>query len=93
MLAVKEIVTNAIKHASANTILVDLDYSGEGLVIDVSDDGCGFDATDSAPVGHFGLQGIRERIKALGGVVEIESSIGHGTAVVIKLSSTSDWEV
>ena len=93
MLITKEVVTNAIKHAATGSIMVELDYSGVGLTIDVSDNGCGFEPDGDVAIGHYGLQGIRERIKSLGGVVEIESALGFGTEILIKLNSTAEWEV
>lgn len=54
----------------------------------VQDDGCGF-APDSVPgpeQGHFGLKGIRERVKRLGGTFTVESTAGTGTRAVVTLA-------
>lgn len=93
MLGVKEVVTNAIRHASASRIEVGLDYSEGGLSIRVSDDGVGF-VVDHRPLsGHYGLQGLGERLKQLKGAVHIDSVLGRGTEVFINLESTGEWEV
>ena len=55
------------------------------LACSVTDNGCGFDP-DAAPgvlQGHFGLQGIRERIQQLGGTFRLESAAGRGTKAII----------
>ena len=57
----------------------------------VSDDGCGFDV-DSCPgpsQGHFGLQGIRDRIRRFNGTLTIESAPGRGTTATVTLHATS----
>ena len=58
-------------------------YEDGKLLFSVKDDGCGFDA-ENAPgpeAGHFGLQGVQERIEAIGGTLEIQSGQGKGTKV------------
>lgn len=92
LLATKELVTNAIKHASATRIDVYLTYSRDGLVVDVTDDGIGFSVNDPPKKGHYGLQGIRERMEQFGAIVEIDSIPGRGTEVIIKIDSLEQWE-
>ena len=63
---------------------------GEEIRFSVRDDGTGFDP-GSAPgpgQGHFGLQGIRERIRDFDGGVVVESSPAHGTKVVVMMKTT-----
>lgn len=62
---------------------VTLSYVGDTVALDVDDDGVGFDpAARPAPAaGGFGLQGMRERVSALGGRLEVESLPGRGTTV------------
>ena len=63
---------------------------GEEIRFSVRDNGAGFDP-DAAPgpgQGHFGLQGIRERIKDFDGDIDVKSSHAHGTKVVVMMKTT-----
>jgi signal transduction histidine kinase len=79
----QEAVTNALKHAGANKVKVSLHFSPQHVVLQISDDGKGFDPENcTGPKdGHFGLLGIRERSDRLDGRVEITSAPGAGTTV------------
>jgi signal transduction histidine kinase len=79
---VQEGVTNALRHASASSLGVEVSCEGEILRLRVRDDGRGFDV-DAArqEAGHFGLVGMRERLRGLGGTLDIRSRPGHGTEV------------
>ena len=84
---VRELVLNAVRHGRASSIQVAGCIDGDQLLFSVRDDGCGFDPT-SRPgpgEGHFGLQGVQERIEAIGGAIAIESAPGKGTKTTIKL--------
>lgn len=90
---VRELVLNAIRHGRATSIHVAGCIDGGNVLFSVKDDGCGFDV-ENAPgsdQGHFGLQGVRERIEALQGAMSIESEIGRGSKVCVslRLPSTS----
>ena len=59
-----------------------------GVALSVRDDGCGFDpglVRKDDPPGHFGLRQMRERILDLGGTLDIHSSIGGGTELLVTL--------
>ncbi len=81
----QEAVTNAVRHAKASHIAIELRFSARALEMMVQDDGCGFDgqphAQSSGPEGHFGLTGMRERVAEIGGTLEIDSAPGRGTRV------------
>jgi signal transduction histidine kinase len=81
----QEAMANALKHAHAETIEIQLRYEKEGLVLAVRDDGRGFDAASAIPltVGHYGLTGMRERAERIGGRMTITSAPGHGTELAI----------
>ena len=84
---VRELTQNAIRHGRAKTIRIAGCLENDRLLFSVSDDGCGFD-TQNCPnvqLGHFGLQGIRERINQFGGEMSIKSEIGNGTKVTIAI--------
>ncbi|SCF11271.1 Signal transduction histidine kinase [Micromonospora viridifaciens] len=75
-------LANVRRHAHAHRTAVTLTYGDEEVMLDVYDDGTGFDPTVTS---GFGLTGIRERIAHLGGTVTIESAPGEGTALAVSL--------
>ena len=85
---IRELVLNSIRHGRAKTVRIAGCIEGDRLLFSVSDDGCGFDPGDHPGIrdGHFGLQGIRERINHFGGDMSVESEIGKGSKVSISLS-------
>ena len=84
---VRELVLNSVRHGRASSIQVAGCIDGDQLLFSVRDDGCGFDPTShpGPGEGHFGLQGVQERIEAIGGAIAIESAPGKGTKTTIKL--------
>ena len=82
---IRELSVNAIRHGRAKNICVACRLNGERLAISVSDDGCGFDPEQRPNIstGHFGIQGVIERIERMEGSYVIESSPGHGTTFSI----------
>ena len=89
---IRELVSNAIRHGHARTIRIAGSIENGQLLFSVRDDGCGFDP-DTCPnvdQGHFGLQGIRERIKEFDGEIEIASAAGSGTRVEVRISIPHD---
>jgi len=81
LLFAQETLTNALKHAQAREIAIRLAFTEEGIRLAIEDDGLGFDLERAAgpKEGHFGLQGMRERIKRLGGTLEIHTAPRQGT--------------
>lgn len=83
----QEAIVNAIKHASATTLTVSLDSEGRQLKLSIVDNGQGFaQQIDTAPVGHYGLIGMRERAHHIDGTLTIDSRPGQGTSVTVVLS-------
>lgn len=80
-LAVKEAITNAIRHAQASQIRVALEIEPEALIVEVADDGRGLAPERLDPTGN-GLKNLRERMDAAGGMLRVESSAGRGTRIV-----------
>jgi signal transduction histidine kinase len=79
---VQEAVTNAVRHADASSLSVTLELGRAGVVLTVRDDGVGFDPdARSIRSRRLGLTSMRERAKALGGTLTIESSRGSGTTL------------
>lgn len=91
LLVVQEAIHNAIRHGRPTRIDVAADFGNDGsLTLTVRDDGAGFlPGTQVGPAqGHFGLQGMRERIERLGGTIEIESAPGAGTTIRARVSQS-----
>lgn len=80
---VRELATNAVRHGKATDIRIAGALDGAVLFCSVTDNGCGFDPDDHPGLseGHFGLQGIEERIDELDGKLSIESRRGEGSRV------------
>ncbi|MGY6627117.1 MAG: sensor histidine kinase [Oceanicaulis sp.] len=74
---VREAVSNAIRHAGASRLRVDLALEGDALILSVSDDGCGFDP-EAGRAGH-GLANMAARVEALGGSFAIDTGPGGST--------------
>ena len=91
---IRELVSNSIRHGKATTIEIAGEELADCLRFSVSDNGCGFDvsAAPGPTQGHFGITGIKERLRDFSGTIEIESSPGNGTKVNVKLKGlrTSD---
>ena len=79
----QEAITNAVRHAGAKRVNLDLRFDERTVVLRVSDDGCGFDAGAGArdSDNHYGLTGMRERAAELGGQLPITTAPGDGTTV------------
>lgn len=74
----QESLTNVAKHAQASRVGVTLSYAGNEVLLDVRDDGRGFSGEDGT---GFGLTSMRQRIRGVGGQVEVQSAPGEGTSV------------
>ena len=82
---IRQSVLNAVDHASADVIDVEIMWDQEGIVFSVKDDGIGFSQSNISNVpeaGHFGLLNLKLRAERVGGTVDIISTEGEGTSVV-----------
>lgn len=86
LLVAQEAIHNALQHARPTLIETHVSAAADGgrIALIVRDDGVGFDPElkSSANRGHFGLEGMRERVERLGGKLRIESRPGQGTCVM-----------
>jgi PAS domain S-box-containing protein len=80
----QEALHNTVKHARAKKVNVCMRWDTDGLLLEVCDDGVGFDTARSFP-GHLGLHSMQERITRLGGTLRIESTPGQGTCICAQL--------
>ncbi len=80
----QEALTNVAKHARASKVALTLSYLDDVVLLDVRDDGVGFDpaaAPSSDSNSGFGLDGMRQRLGRVGGALEVESAPAEGTAI------------
>lgn len=85
---VQELVHNAIKHASATEILIQLNQVNNNLNITVEDNGVGFDPVLVSQKKTMGMQSLKSRIHYLNGYLNIDSRPGNGTSVMVDLPVT-----
>lgn len=79
----QEAVFNAVRHARASQIRVELEYSDAAVFLRVSDDGRGFDPEHPATEaeGHYGLVTMKERAESVGGCFKVARHVGGGTEI------------
>ena len=82
--AVTEALTNIANHARARNVAVNVHGKDNSLLVTIQDDGIGFDAS-AIPSGHYGLLGVRERVRLVNGSFEIQSNNGKGTTIRIDI--------
>jgi len=83
---IREAVHNALAHSGGTAVEVGLAEQDGRVVAVVADDGAGFDLTArERAVGHFGIRGMRERARRIGGTLAIEGRPGGGTRVVVSM--------
>jgi two-component system sensor histidine kinase DegS len=87
--SVQELLTNAARHAHASRVQVNLDIQNSPVIVNVEDDGSGFDAQTVIAAARqrstSGLATLEKRIEMLGGKIQIQSSTGRGTKVRVEL--------
>ncbi|WP_344614344.1 GAF domain-containing sensor histidine kinase [Dactylosporangium salmoneum] len=82
----QEALHNALRHAGAARVAVELRRAGPGVVLTVADDGRGFDVRGAAPAQpRLGLASMRERARAVGGRLLVRSAPGEGTVVTLEV--------
>jgi signal transduction histidine kinase/ligand-binding sensor domain-containing protein len=82
----QEAVSNAVRHADARRIDVQLVYATSGVSLVVADDGRGFapSSNGAGPEGHYGIRGMRERAQEIDAVIVLDSAPGNGTRVSVE---------
>ncbi|MDD5329040.1 MAG: PAS domain S-box protein [Sulfuricella sp.] len=78
---VQEALTNVARHAGARSVTVEVREVDDAIEVAVQDDGCGFGPAPAGAKKTFGLLGMQERVKMLGGRFEIDSEPGQGTRI------------
>jgi signal transduction histidine kinase len=86
----QEVITNIARHSAARNAAILFHYSDTSIMVDVEDDGMGFDLVDMAVVSPdskrgLGLMGMVERVELLGGHMEIDTAPGYGTQIHVEV--------
>ena len=89
--AVQELLSNAARHSRANIIKVHMDTDEEKIVIDVEDDGKGFNV-EQALEGSMGIKVIKDRVEILKGEFNIDTAIGQGTRIGFTIPTGSEGQ-
>jgi len=85
--SIHELVNNALKHAGAAKIMVQIVQEADRIAFTVQDDGCGFDVAGVSE--GMGLQNIRTRVASYNGIINIDSIVGEGTEINVELKVES----
>jgi signal transduction histidine kinase len=81
----QEALNNALKHAQASQINLTMKESQGNILLQIADDGIGFDPAAMEQQGGYGLESMRERAKQLGGSLDIGGAPGEGTIVTVEV--------
>lgn len=89
---IRELAVNAVRHGAATEIRIAGNLDGGIIRFSVADNGTGFNLEDAPGPrdGHFGLQGVRERLNEFAGSLKIESQIGEGTRIRVTMKPRDD---
>ncbi|MCC5645429.1 sensor histidine kinase [Nostoc sp. CHAB 5824] len=82
----QEALNNIIKYAQATQVSVSLHGDSQGIVLRISDNGCGFDS-NKIPSGHLGIAIMKERAESIGAIFHLSSYPGEGTEIVLSWST------
>ena len=82
----QEAISNALAHATAQTVNVRLQMDQATLRLTIEDDGIGFEAGAAGAIGHYGLLGMQERADEIGAKLSIASSRQSGACVTVELA-------
>ncbi|MEH1915115.1 ATP-binding protein [Nostoc sp.] len=83
----QEALTNAFKYANASVIRVELRYESSQVVLQIKDNGQGFESQSLSVGRGFGLLGMTECAQSIGGELTIVSHLGQGTEIVVRVQT------
>jgi two-component system sensor histidine kinase UhpB len=84
---VQEGLINALRHAQASRVAIEVQSDVEHILVSVADDGVGMSSQGSQP-GHFGLRGLSERVAHLGGIFSVSACAPHGVRLTAQIPLT-----
>lgn len=91
MMVAREGLFNSVLHGHPKAIRTDLHFASNTLDMLIVDDGEGFDISSVPLDGHYGLQGVRERVDRIGGKIQIDSKLKQGTSLAVSIPRGSLW--
>jgi signal transduction histidine kinase len=92
----REALRNAHSHAQARTVEVEVRFEDQLLIVRVRDDGVGIDEKhlgEAGRSGHYGLRGMRERARQIGGQLEVWTQVGTGTEIELRIPDAVAYKV
>jgi ligand-binding sensor domain-containing protein/signal transduction histidine kinase len=91
IMVAREAVYNATLHARPTKVQLSISFGRDDLMLEVNDDGCGFDTSlaSSPDEQHYGIVGMQERIKRVGGEFKLHSNVGRGSCLTVRVPRTS----
>ena len=89
--AVQELLSNAARHSNASTIRIHIDTSEDKIVIDVEDDGKGFNV-EQAMESSMGIKVIKDRVEILKGNFNVDTAVGQGTRIGFNIPAGSEGQ-
>ncbi len=84
----REAVMNSLKHAQADDFWISVHEDADSIVLELRDNGLGFDTSAPGPEGHFGMAMMRERAQVGGGTFDVQSAPGEGATITVKFPSS-----
>jgi len=81
----QEALTNVSKYAQCTQVRIELTVDSNFLTLEISDNGCGIADGSTDNAGHYGLRGLNERAKTMGGWLDVSSIAGHGTSITLSI--------
>ncbi len=81
----QEALTNVSKYAQCSAVKIDLSDAGGTLTLEVADNGCGIAPERRADSRAYGLKGLRERARTVGGWLDVSSRAGVGTSIILSI--------
>ncbi|MCZ4313700.1 histidine kinase [Comamonadaceae bacterium G21597-S1] len=81
----QEALTNIAKHARCDLVTIDLTDSGNVLTLEISDNGQGISTSEQGKPKAYGLKGLQERAKSVGGWLDVSTRAGHGTSIILSV--------
>ena len=85
----QEALNNALKHAGDSQVVLSLRVDEESVVLEIADDGQGFDVADIHDTGGLGIVSMQERAEKIGGKLNLRSATGEGTKVKVSVQRSA----
>jgi signal transduction histidine kinase len=82
----QEALNNALKHAHARSIVVHVRRTHTTMLLEITDDGTGFEPATASVAGGLGLRGMAERVAQIGGQLTVWSAVNAGTQVRVEVA-------